>query len=654
MLPINKRILLGITLPMIWVLPTYAQQEIPLEYFALRSVVSDVGLSPDGKYLALLKIPNRDGDPIIEVYETDDLDVEPFTVDANPMEITAIAWTAETSLVLSLRQQVRTQIDDFNEGVYDFKLAQLDMDERKINAFNEVGLSFVQHLPNKPGKIIVSYFDSVSNSNTTQLGEAFRPRAYYEMDVVTGTKRLLIRGKIALGAFEFDPQGNPLFARGFDLRSGEFIWYHRPADTNDWREVHRQHEDDFADFSIASLDYPRTDYALVIANNGHDKAGLWTFNLTTGEFDELVYRRPDADVYGVRYHSNVWTNANEVVGVSYFTDKLHVEYFDDLEGATYAQLETLLPWAHDIYIVDRTKDGATLLLFNVGPRDPGTYYLLKDGQIQTIGSRQPLIESESLADVRFIKYKARDGEEIPAYLTVPKGEAPHPLVVLPHGGPFVHETVAYDEWAQMLASRGYMVLQPQYRGSKGYGMDFYMSAFKDGGQGGYKMQDDKDDGALHLIEEGLVERDRVAMFGWSYGGYAALAAATRTPQIYQCAIAGAAVSDPLMQVNYYRYSLRGAQQVEQLQMWDDSLSPIKEVEKVNIPILVIHGDVDQRVPVDHARKYLRLMEDSNKPHKYVELKGADHFSSTLFYDHKETLYTSIIDYLRNDCGSEGL
>ena len=255
--------------------------------------------------------------------------------------------------------------------------------------------------------------------------------------------------------------------------------------------------------------------------------------------------------------------------------------------------------------------------------------------------------------MRFITYPARDKTPIPGYLTIPNGTPPFPLIVLPHGGPFVRETIVFDEWAQLLANYGYLVLQPQYRGSRGYGQAFYQSAFINGGQGGYQMQDDKDDGVIYLVEEGLATADNVAMFGWSYGGYAALVAASRSPNAYQCVIAGAAVSDNEMQVNYYRYRLRGSSKIEQLSMWDDSISPLEEVDKVNVPILLIHGDVDQRVPVEHAEKYLKKLEAAGKPHTYVELKGADHFSNTLFYDHKLLLYKSMLDYLIDECGLEG-
>ena len=157
-----------------------------------------------------------------------------------------------------------------------------------------------------------------------------------------------------------------------------------------------------------------------------------------------------------------------------------------------------------------------------------------------------------------------------------------------------------------------------------------------------------------LIEKNLADPDRVAMFGWSYGGYAALIAASRQPQMYQCVIAGAAVVDNQLQVNYYRDRLRGASKVEQEGMWVEGISPINEVAKVNVPILLIHGSVDQRVPPEHAKRYLKALDKHNKPYQYVELAGADHFSNTLFYNHQIKLYQSMVDYLKNDCGPGGI
>ena len=508
-------------------------------------------------------------------------------------------------------------------------------------------------LPKQPNKIIVEEYPQIDQGPGAKIKDIYLSRSYHEMDLKTGKTRLLIRSRPAIGQILFDADGNPRFTAGFDIHTQNYIWYTRRVGGSGWEEVHRQHEDEFGFFYLEGGHPSKADTILVSTLNGEDTFGLWSLDLNTKAMSP-VYSQPGIDVYGVRTHSNRWTNMGQVVGVVYFRDKLHVDYFDGLEAATHEQLESLIPYAHYVRIPSRSRDGATMVVHNVGPRDPGTYYLLKDGRFQTVGSQKPLLRGENLADVQRIEYKARDGKTIPGFLTIPHGKPPFPLVVMPHGGPFIHEIIVYDEWAQLLANNGYLVLQPQYRGSRGYGMKFYTAAFEEGGAGGYAMQDDKDDGAMHLVKEGLADPDRMAMFGWSYGGYAALIAAARTPQLYQCTVAGAAVTDRVMQLNYFRDNVRGADGIALVRAWDKSISPIDEVEKINVPMLIVHGDLDQRVPVDHANKYLKELDKHGKTYKYVELEGADHFYSSLFYDHKITFYNAMIDYLENDCGPGGL
>ncbi len=623
----------------------------PLDYWALRDVISNVEVSPDGKHVALLKIPTKDGDPIIEVYPSDNLEAEPYRINSDPMEIQGFFWLSNDVIGMNLRQKVRDRIEGFNEGVYEYLLASVDIKRKKMKKYDQLGADLEHVLPNNDRRIIFSY---IPGGDKSRLNKAFRPRTYYEMDLKSGAKKLLLRGKLDMGQVEFDIDGSPWLARGFDIGKGEYVWYQRITDTSKWQEFYRLSEDSFETFSVEGFDEKQPHIFYVRANKGDDKIGLWEYDVRKGAFGELIYRRGDVDVAGVRFHSNKWKNRDSVVGVVYTKSNVEVEYFDELEMATSKQLESIIPEAHFLRINSRSRDGSSLTIYNVGPRDPGTYYLLHGGKLTKVGSRQPLLAPENLAEVRYIEYKARDGRTIPAYLTIPNGKPPFPAIVMPHGGPFVSEVVLYDEWAQMLANNGYVVLQPEYRGSKGFGLEHYTSAFVDGGQGGHKMQDDKDDGMLYLVDQGWAEKDRLAMFGWSYGGYAALIAAARKEQIYQCVIAGAAVSDNQMQVNYYRDRMRGAQKIEQLGMWDDSISPIETAADVNVPILLIHGSVDQRVPPEHAERYRKALDKHGKVYKYVELDGADHFSNTLFYDHQKTLYESMISYLETDCGAGGL
>ncbi|MBT8093132.1 MAG: prolyl oligopeptidase family serine peptidase [Gammaproteobacteria bacterium] len=451
----------------------------------------------------------------------------------------------------------------------------------------------------KPGKNIIS--ERAGKERYPGINAAFRPRIYYELDLDKGTKRLLFRGKLDRGQIEFDNDGNPRIGRGFRRVSGEYIFYYRDANKKAWRDIYRIKEnspDLLHGEDVIAVDDMVPGNVLMLAHDGHDKQGLWTFNTKTKEFDELLYRRSDVDVYGIRYHSNSWMHSDQIVGVSYFKDKLRFEYFDEIEGATYSQLEGLIENAHHVRITSRSRDGETLVAENTGPRDPGTYYLYRNRAFKAIGSRQPLIDGAALADVRHISYKARDGRKIPAFITVPNGEGPYASIVMPHGIPGEHEIVGYDERAQMLANNGYMVLQPQFRMSLGYGKEHFLSALMGGSDGATRMQQDKDDGALHLVEEGLADPQRIAMFGWSYGGYAALLAASRSPQIYQCAIAGAAI------INYAGQTGgdQGLGKVWSAEYLSGVADPIMKAGAINLPVLRVHGDADQHVrPFEMAR-----------------------------------------------------
>jgi len=621
----------------------------PVEYFAMRAVVNNVRVSPDGKHLALMKIQTRDGNPIIEVYDAEDLSKDPFRMNSDPMEIEFFSWVSDRDILFRARQQVRKRIEGFNQGVYEYKWGMLDVERKKPRSFTAERAFIAGVLPDRPDKVLLAMAEGGGGKRKA----AFRPQAYYELDLRKGTKKLLIRGKMSLGQIAFDSEGNPWLGRGFDEGTDEYVWYHRKLGEKGWRDILRHSEDSFESFGVVGFDVDDRNKLFVVANRGHDTRGLWTYDVDTGAF-EPVYRRSDVDVAGVVGHSNRWEHADRIVGVAYNKGTYQYEFFDELEEGIHKQIAGIIPNAYDVSIVSRSRDGNAFVIANVGPRDPGTYYLLKDNRFRIIGSQQPLLESDKLADVKYITYKSRDGLDVPAWLTVPNGEPPFPLVVMPHGGPFVAEAVSYDKWAQVLANNGYMVLQPQYRGSLNYGLDFAQAAFADVSQGGRAMQDDKDDGALHLIEQGLAEKDRVAMFGWSYGGYAALVAASRTPQVYQCVIAGAAVSDPTMQVNYLRWSMRGAPSEQFIDYWDNAVSPLDEVAKVNVPMLIVHGDVDQRVPIDHAKKDLKLLDEHEKSYEYLERPGADHFLSTLFFDHQQTCFDKMIDYLAKDCGPAGL
>lgn len=622
---------------------------VPMEHWAAPSFMDNVSLSPSGKFIAFRKAESQMGDNIIEIYETSNMRKKPLRVGAKSMDIQGFGWVSDGEIVVSFDKQVSKRIKGFNRGTRRGKLALFNLRTKKFDELNadDFSISLVNTLIDEPNKVLVRFVEF-------KEGQSSRAPSFYRYDLKKGTKQLVLRGSREFLNYQFDKDGNPRFAVTFDDGSEEFVYHWRAIDGSGWEEYYRLERDSFESFNYAGLVKDEPDMIYVTAHNGNDRIGLYKFNLRTKQFGELVYRHPEVNVRGTRRHSNSWVKSGEVTGVTYATDKVYTEYFDKEEEAIINQFKAAIPNAHSVTIGSRSRDGNVVVVSNSGPKDPGSYYLYNNGAFSKLGSRNALLNPDDLSDVEYIQYQSRDGKEINAFLTRPKGPGPHPLVVMPHGGPFVSEVVGWDAWGQMLANNGYMVLQPQYRGSTNFGLDFYKAAFIDGGQGGFKMQDDKDDGVLHLIEQGEVAADRVAMFGWSYGGYAALIAAAREPNIYQCVIAGAAVADNNQQVNYYRNGIRGSQRVEQLAMWDDSISPIEEANKVNVPMLVIHGSVDQRVPVSHSRKYVDELEKYGKDFEYIELEAADHFSNTLYYDHKMQTYPRMMSFLKKDCGPGGL
>jgi len=172
-----------------------APEPYPLDYWALREVINNAQVSPDGKYLGLMKIPSKKANPIIEVYETADLSKKPFRIGAKKMEVTNFYWASDKDIVFTMRQKVRNRIEGFNQGVYETKIAVADVIKKKMRSFDESNPTIVDLLRNKPGKIIISFTEGDDDGPGSKLSEAFRPRAYWEFDLDTGTKKLLIRGK---------------------------------------------------------------------------------------------------------------------------------------------------------------------------------------------------------------------------------------------------------------------------------------------------------------------------------------------------------------------------------------------------------------------------------------------------------------------------
>ena len=622
----------------------------PLEYWATGNGLNDVQVSLEGSYLSFEKIPSRTSPKEIHILETDNLSKTPMVIGGTKMDVEQYFWVSDQHMVVVFSQQVRKGIEGFNQGVFNYKTALLNVKtqkfkeldrDRSVGAGKRFSTRLVDILPERKDEIIISYAEA-------QRGQSFKSPAYYIYNFKTDKKKLILRSSGEYYGLRFDVNAVPIFARGFDAQSKENVWYYRPQGTSSWLEYHRMNEDSFESFRILRTNNLK-DEIYVIANNGEDKTALWKYNLKQKRFIKKIFGFDDADLYGPLYHYNSSKHPDALIGISKYTDKFRRIYLNgDLSlevEALYYQLENIIPNAYQVSIIASSYDANTFVVLNTAPNDPGSYYLFNKNSFIKVVEKKPFLNPDDLASLEYIKYKSSDGLMIPAYLHVPKGDGPFPLVVMPHGGPFVAESVTYDTWPQLFANNGYMVLQPQYRGSYGYGIEFHKKAFNNGGQGGLLMQDDADWGAIDLIKKGRVDKDNVFMFGWSNGGYYSSIAATNKNNIYNCVVAGAPVTDLDQQKGYFLNRLRGAQEIRQRGYFDGSISPIDVVEDVSIPILIVHGDNDQRVPVKHAYKYADELKKYGKDHKLVILENADHFSNTLTYDHYMTLYRESLSFL---------
>ncbi len=375
----------------------------------------------------------------------------------------------------------------------------------------------------------------------------------------------------------------------------------------------------------------------VTTNDGSDLAQARVYDPQTGDYEpEVLFSHPKYEIAGNIFGSQA-SDFGKLTGFviggptneQFFVDPTLKSIHDGLKAAFSNK---------SVSIVDYTDDKNRVLFSVESSTSPPAFYILDNRrQVRQIGSTLPTVQPQNLRPTEFYSYKARDGLDIPAFLTLPTGWTPAegkiPLVVIPHGGPWARDYADFDRtgWTQLLASRGYAVMQPQYRGSEGFGEKLWKAGDE---QWGLKMQDDKDDGVKELIARGIVDPNRVAMFGYSYGGYAAFAASIRPNGLYRCAIAGAPVSD-LGRIQ----SLFGSSRLQrQIQGWTvKGLDPITRVADVQIPMLIYHGDRDGRVPLFHGKEFFQRAKALGKDVEYLEVRDMPHSNPWTPAQHGETL-----------------
>jgi dipeptidyl aminopeptidase/acylaminoacyl peptidase len=410
------------------------------------------------------------------------------------------------------------------------------------------------------------------------------------------------------------------------------IYYRRTNDA-DFKLISKIKESDSDEEKEESLiDITRIvagkDEGYILSNKETGRFALYKFNYLTREIGELVYAHPENDVTSF----SLTDDGSTLESVRYTDSRDRILWFDPLYKKRQDSLDSALP-GDEAWMQSRSQDGSKMVVFSTSSTDPGSYALYepKARKLHRFAAVNDLLDSSLLAETRYVRYDARDGLSIPAYLTLPVGRNPKnlPLIVMPHGGPFgVRDTLDYNQEVQFLANRGYAVLQPNFRGSDSYGEEFYK---RGEGQIGRAMQDDLDDGMDWLVKQGIADPARVCIVGASYGGYAALWGVIRNPERYRCAASFAGVTDFKSQLKYdgkslrSRYAREWKDKVRGAEDFDlDTVSPAKNAAKLTRPILLTHGDEDSNVPLSQFKKMMDALKKAKKPVESHIYEGEGH------------------------------
>jgi dipeptidyl aminopeptidase/acylaminoacyl peptidase len=624
----------------------------PPEVFGTLPAVQGVRLSPSGKYFAA--VMNVNGVPSARVFDSDTLQQVGGVNAAKQQVIRGVRWFSDDRLVLTV-----VEVVEFDDSIVRDKSEASGTSFCQIMSVSRDGKNVVQIKPPgifkdvasscsfmgwgaEPNSMLFLASKTRTDSGVSTGGQRYVDAKPVIANLLTGETRILdelgTRGTVSWGS---DRTG--AIRLRYDYVAGEQILFARLQGSSDWREVHRQPSGtDSA--SVLTGDKSRDVQLMGFAEDLNkayvmywpgDRATIGLMDLRTSQIT-MVYGDPKYDMAG-----SLGVREEGIAGVSVDRDVPTQIWFDPKLKAIQANLAASFP-GHLTRISSASEDLSRVAIYLEGPAAPGGAFQILDtvkNEAATISRAYPTLGLASTGDQRYITYSARDGQPIDAYLTVPRGTSGKglPAIILPHGGPEARDSGGFDWLSQFFASRGYVVLQPQFRGSAGFGTKFAMAGRR---QWGRRMQDDVTDGVKHLIANGTIDPNRVCIMGWSYGGYAALAGATLTPELYRCVIAGAGVSDIIeMQVWVRDYAGRGSRLYWRQNIGDptadkagiEAVSPVRNIDKVRAPILLIHGELDNVVPIKQSEIFANALKAAGKPYEFARLANENHnitFQST--------------------------
>ena len=598
--------------------------------------VESMSLSPNGERIAFLAGTTKDERSIV-VYSL--AGEAPNRIPLNGERALGVQWLSDDRISVVVYKY--TERPGGERATYnDVRRLIMNVDgTNPVEVSPAVGPSNL--LLDDPENVILIAGTIKLNERARSSTELYQRTDIYRFDITTGKAKRLQAGREGTTGWVLYPNGDPAIRidQDFDTDLGDALNLEAKRTTyyantgSGWKRIYDiVNEEDPVNFiSVAGFRQGEEGVYVMGRQNEADKIGLYKMSLETGEITGPIFEPERNDIGGAL----IDPYTQYMAGYVWTEGKRKRVWWDDELKAIHERMQDSFPGAEvSLSSWDRARQ-RFIVSANGGPV-AHNYYLFDraTNNLQLIAKAYPEVPDAQVNPVSYVEYEARDGTPIMAYLTLPRGRTAEnlPLIVHPHGGPESRDGPDFEFWRQFLASRGYAVVQPQFRHSSGFGRAFARLGY---GKWGQEMQTDLSDAIRFLADEGVVDPERVCIFGWSYGGYASLAGATITPEDYACAVAGAPVSDlprMLKWVDDYR-----GKNSDAAQYWnraigsrfssDDDLkkySPARRVDQVRAPIMLIHGDIDLVVPIEQSEIMADALEAAGKPYEFVRLEGENH------------------------------
>jgi dipeptidyl aminopeptidase/acylaminoacyl peptidase len=605
--------------------------DIPVETFFKRQDLASMSLSPDGKTLAALTAVKGRTNIVVVSLETRKSQV---ITSFETFDVVDFFWVNNKRVFFRVAD-VRDVLGRARfEGTY-----AIDIDGQNLRNLSDGGKAIAQGRTRLANIVPLRRTNDGTDDMIVEMEQRFESIDAYRLDTRTGrTKEFLTSDAPAdTDSFLLDWNLVPRVAWSSDRRTGITTLWYREGLKAPWVELMKYGVGGEQE-RIEPISFNADNETLFVASNvGRDKAAIYAYDPKTKKLGDVIFEHPMIDVWSGLIFD---INTRKLLGVRFTADKPQVIWIDPEYRRIQAQVDASLP--KTINQIIRPDDSSErLLVFAWSDTDPGRYYLLTRNplKMEPLLPTRAEIKPELMSPTTFIQYKARDGLEIPAWLTIPKASSGKnlPLVVNIHGGPWLR-IYGGNMWgrpeAQFLASRGYAVLEPEPRASDGFGRKHLTAGYRQFGQA---MQDDITDGVLHLIKQGIVDKNRVCLYGASYGGYATLQGLVREPDMFRCGVSFVAVTDLVewvtsnetdtnmatkMDSSVFFHKMVGDPSKDRAMM--NANSPAQHAKRIKVPVLLAMGQIDVRVPLQHGRLMRSAMEEAGVKHEYLTYAGEGH------------------------------